>query len=145
MPQTNFEFPERHFIVRFFRLKDINSYLPLIVHSVKENDVFYLACIFFPTQPSHGSQANEDSVERVKTKRSILKTITKSIKFSGRNGIPVRGHQDVGALNSSDISKESRNLRSLINFRRGVCDKTLENHLNTCSKKCNTYFKNNTN
>ena len=53
---------------------------------------------------------NEDSVERVKTNRSILTAIIKSIKFCGRNGIAVRGHRDDSALTSSDISKKSCNL-----------------------------------
>ena len=69
---------------------------------------------------------NEDSVERVKTNRSILTAITaiiKSIEFCGRNGIAVRGHRDDGALTSSDISKKSGNLRSLINFRIDAGDK----------------------
>ena len=77
---------------------------------------------------------NEASVERVKTNRSILTAVIKSIEFCGRNGIAVRGHRDDGALTSSDISKKSGNLRSLINFRIDAGDKILENHLNSCSK-----------
>ena len=77
---------------------------------------------------------NEDLVESVKTNRSILTAILKSIEFCGKNGIAIRGHQDDGALNSSDISKKSGNLRSLINFRIDAGDKILENHLNSCSK-----------
>ena len=77
---------------------------------------------------------NEDSVERVKTNRSILTVIIKSIEFCGRNGIAVRGHRDNDALTSSDISKKLGNLRSLINFRIGAGDKILENHLNSCSE-----------
>ena len=69
---------------------------------------------------------NKDSVERVKTNRSILAAIIKSIEFCGRNGIAVRGHRDDGALTSSDISKKSGNLRSLINFRIDAGDKILE-------------------
>ena len=59
---------------------------------------------------------NEDSVERVKTNCSILTAIIKSIEFCGRNGIAFRGHRDDHALTSSDISKKSGNLRSLMNF-----------------------------
>ena len=66
---------------------------------------------------------NKDSVERVKTNRSILAAIIKSIEFCGRNGIAVRGHRDDGALTSSDISKKSANLRSLINFQIDAGDK----------------------
>ena len=69
---------------------------------------------------------SEDSVEKVKTNRSILTAIIKSIEFCGRNGIAVRGHRDDGALTSSEIS--------LINFRIDAVDKILENHLNSCSK-----------
>ena len=58
-----------------------------------------------------------DSVEKVKKNRSILTAIIKSIKFCVRNGIAVCGHWEVGALNSNDISKESANLKSLINSR----------------------------
>ena len=56
------------------------------------------------------------------------------MNFFGINGTAVRGHRDNGALNSSDISKKSGNLRSLINFRIDAGDKILENHLNSCSK-----------
>ena len=71
---------------------------------------------------------NEDSVERVKTNRSILTAIIKSIEFCGTNGIAVRRHRDDGALTSSDISKKSGNLRCLKNFRIDAGDKILENH-----------------
>ena len=77
---------------------------------------------------------NEDSVERVKTNCSILTAIIKSIEFCGRNGIAVCGHRDDGALTSSDISKKSRSLRSLINFRIDAGDQILENHLNSRPK-----------
>ena len=75
-----------------------------------------------------------DSVERVKSNRSILTAIIKSVEFCGRNGIAIRGHWDDGALNSNDISKKSGNLRSLINLQIDAGDKILENHLNSCSK-----------
>ena len=58
-----------------------------------------------------------DSVEKVKKNRSILTANIKSIKFCVGNGIAVRVHRDDGALNSNDISKESGNLKSVINFR----------------------------
>ena len=74
----------------------------------------------------------EDFVERVQTNRSILTTIIKSIKFCSRNSIAVRSHRDDSALTSSDISKESGNLRSLIKFQIDVADKSLANHLNIC-------------
>ena len=77
---------------------------------------------------------NEDSVERVKTNHSILTAIIKSVEFCGRNGIAVRGHQDDCALTSCDVSKKSGSLRSLINFRIDVGDKTVENHLNSFQK-----------
>ena len=153
---------------------------------MKEDGVFCLPCIFFPTQPTHGFRAkrliskpysnrkkihddlsthetlqyhltsmahllefkktfynprtridhniNENSIERVKANRSILAAIIKPFEFCGRNDIAVRGHRDDGALNSSNISKKSGNLRSLINFRIDDGDKILENHLNSCSK-----------
>ena len=53
----------------------------------------------------------------------IKKSIIKSIEFYNTNGIAVRGHLDDGSLASSDISKQSRNLRSLINFRIDAGDK----------------------
>ena len=58
-----------------------------------------------------------DSVEKVKKNRWILTATVKSIKFCAGNGIAVRGHLDDGALNSNHISKESGNLKSLINSR----------------------------
>ena len=58
-----------------------------------------------------------DSVEKVKKNRSILAAIIKLIKFCVRNGIAVRGHREDGPLNSNEISKESGNLKSLINSR----------------------------
>ena len=84
---------------------------------------------------------NEDSVERVKTNRSILTAIIKSIEFCGTNGIAVRRHRDDGALTSSDISKKSGNLRSLINFRIDAGDQILENHLNSRSKAATSISK----
>ena len=77
---------------------------------------------------------NEGSIERVKTNRSILTAIIKSIEFCSRNCIAVRVHREDGALNSSDLSKKSGNLRSLRNFRIDAGDKILENHLNSCLK-----------
>ena len=53
----------------------------------------------------------------------IKKSIIKSIEFYSTNGIAVRGHLDDGSLTSSGISKQSRNLRSLINYRIDAGDK----------------------
>ena len=83
---------------------------------------------------------NGDSIAKVKINCSILTAIVKSVEFCGRNGIAVCGHRDDGALNSSDILKKSVNLRSLINFWIDTGDKT-ENHLNSCTKTFNIYFK----
>ena len=58
-----------------------------------------------------------DSAEKVKKNLSVLTAIIKSIKFYVGNGIAVPGHLDDGALNSNDISKESGNLKSVINSR----------------------------
>ena len=197
MPRANFKFPERHYVDKSRKTGMRSLYCQaswfkryqFIAYSVKEDGVFCLTCIFFPTQPTHGFRAkcliskpytnwkkihddlsthetlqyhvtsmarllefknkfynpstridhnvNEDSVERVKTNRSILTAITaiiKSIEFCGRNGIVVRGHRDDGTLTSSGILKKSGNLRSLINLRIDAGDKILENHLNSCSK-----------
>ena len=89
---------------------------------------------FFNPSTRIDHDINEDSIERVKTNHSILTAIIKSIEFCGRNGIAFRGHRDDHALISSDISKKSGNLKSLINFRIDAGDKILENPLNSCSK-----------
>ena len=156
MPRENFKFPERHYADKSRKTGMRSLYCQaswfiryqFIAYSVKEDGVFYLPCIFFPTQPTHGFRAehliskpytnwkkihddvsslktlqyhltsmahllefkktfynpstridhnvNEDSIERVKTNRSIFTAITKSIELCGRNSIAVRGHRENG-------------------------------------------------
>lgn len=59
---------------------------------------------------------NQNCLETAKMNHSITNYILKSIELYRRNGITLPSHQEEGALNSTDISKKSRNLKSLINF-----------------------------
>ena len=93
------------------------NYKVHVDHSTHETLQYQLQWPVYWNLKTHFIILALDSVEEGKKNRSILTAIIKLIKFCVRNGVAVRGHRDDGALNSNDISKESGNLKSVINFR----------------------------
>lgn len=79
---------------------------------------------------------------QAKENRLKLMPIINTVIFCGRNGLPLRGHQDYGPLNMNNLSEVSPgegNFRALLKLRIDAGDHTLKNHLLTCPKNA-TYI-----
>ena len=118
--ESNVSFQNHIQIGKFMKWNYMTSswnYKVHVDHSTHETLQYQLQWPVYWNLKTHFIILALDSVEEGKKNRSILTAIIKLIKFCVRNGVAVRGHRYDGALNSNDISKESGNLKSLINSR----------------------------
>jgi hypothetical protein len=74
-----------------------------------------------------------DADEKIRTNKSILKSVVKSLLFCGRQGIALRGHRDDDTEKGSTSKKG--NFKELLNFRVDDGDKVLEEHITNSNKR----------
>jgi len=88
---------------------------------------------------------NADRLKKITENRERLKPIIQSIRFLGKQNIPLRGHRYDGALLANDNHHKMNNegnFRELLRFRVKSGDKILEQHLLTTHSKA-TYISSN--
>ena len=74
----------------------------------------------------------QNASETIEENRKILKSITKSLIFCGRQGLALRGHRDDDSEKCEGYNHG--NFKELLNFRIDAGDEVLANHLKTCRK-----------
>ena len=82
------------------------------------------------TTPAIDQQIYHQRLQRIKANNEMLHSITESVQFLGKLGLPLRGHRDNIKANST-LNKGK--LIEPLNFRANSDDKLLAN-METCKK-----------
>ena len=128
MPRANFKFPERHYVDKSRKTGMRSLYCQaswfkryqFIAYSVKEDGVFCLPCIFFPTQPTHGFRAKcliskpytnwnkiHDNLSTHETLQYHLTIMTRLLEFKKKSYNPSTGIDHI--VNEDSLERVTRN------------------------------------